>query len=95
VQWTGQLVAPVSGTYTFATVSDDGVRLWVDNQWLIDNWTDHPTVTDTSRGVYLEAGQKYPVRLDFYESGGVAVMQLLWAIPGRGYEVIPQSALTP
>ena len=95
VQWTGQLVAPVTGTYTFATVSDDGVRLWVDNQWLIDNWTDHPTVTDTSRGVYLEAGQKYPVRLDFYENGGVAVMQLLWAIPGRGYEVIPQSALTP
>ena len=95
VQWTGQLVAPVTGTYTFSTVSDDGVRLWVANQWLIDNWTDHAAGTDTSRGVYLEAGQKYPVRLDFYENGGRAVMQLLWALPGRGAEVIPQSALTP
>jgi hypothetical protein len=95
VQWTGQLVAPVTGTYTFSTVSDDGVRLWVANQWLIDNWAEHGTTTDTSGGVFLEAGQTYPVRLDYYDSGGGAIIQLLWAVPGQGSEVIPQSALIP
>ena len=34
-------MAPVTGTYTFTTTSDDGVRLYVNGQLLIDNWTDH------------------------------------------------------
>jgi PA14 domain/Putative Ig domain len=95
VEWTGHLLAPVSGTYTFWTVSDDGVRLLVGDQWLIDHWTSHASTTDRSAEVYLEAGQMYPVRLDFYESSGAAEIKLLWTVPGRGIEVIPQSALTP
>ena len=41
VRWSGQVQAPVTGTYTFTTASDDGVRLYVNGQLLIDNWTDH------------------------------------------------------
>ena len=41
VRWSGQVMAPVTGTYTFTTTSDDGVRLYVNGQLLIDNWTDH------------------------------------------------------
>src|SRR6185503_19810160 len=41
VRWSGQVEAPVAGAYTFYTRSDDGVRLWVDGQLLINHWSDH------------------------------------------------------
>lgn len=95
VRWTGQITAPVTGTYVFSTVSDDGVRLWVGDQLLIDNWTDHGSTIDTGVAVSLQGGLQYPVRLEFYERYGDAVIELLWAYPGQGTQVIPQSALTP
>ncbi|WP_345246032.1 PA14 domain-containing protein, partial [Nibrella saemangeumensis] len=39
VRWTGQVEAPVSGSYSFRTNNDDGTRVWVNNQLIIDNWT--------------------------------------------------------
>jgi hypothetical protein len=38
VRWRGWVTAPISGTYTFAMTTDDGVRLWIDGQQLIDEW---------------------------------------------------------
>ena len=48
VRWTGKVQAPVTGTYRFSTVSDDGIRLWVNGQQVINNWTDHAATTNTS-----------------------------------------------
>ncbi len=42
-RWTGQVEPQFTGSYTFYTVSDDGVRLWVNGQQIINNWTDHGT----------------------------------------------------
>jgi hypothetical protein len=95
VRWTGAIVAPVTGMYTFSTVSDDGVWLWVGNQLLINNWTDHPATTNTSVGVWLQGGQTYPLKLEYYDRSDGAVIQLQWTYPGQGMQVIPQSALTP
>jgi hypothetical protein len=95
VRWTGAIVAPVTGMYTFSTVSDDGVWLWVGNQLLINNWTDHPPTTNTSVGVWLQGGQSYALKLEYYDRSDGAVIQLLWTYPGQGMQVIPQSALTP
>src|SRR5262245_52618675 len=41
VRWTGRVSPRYSETYRFYTTSDDGVRLWVNGQLVIDNWTDH------------------------------------------------------
>ena len=56
VRWTGRVQAPVTGTYRFTTVSDDGIRLWINGQLVINNWTDHAATTNTSAGVALTAG---------------------------------------
>ena len=95
VRWTGNIVAPVTGTYTFSTVSDDGAWLWVANQLLVNNWTDHAATTNTSVGIFLQAGQRYPVKLEYYDRYSYAVIQLLWSYPGQSTQVIPQSALSP
>ncbi len=81
VRWTGSLRAPSTGAYKFQTESDDGVRLWVNNVLVIDNWNDHGVTTNTSASINLVAGQSYPVRLEFYENGGFAVMKLNWSQP--------------
>ncbi|RYE91206.1 MAG: hypothetical protein EOO75_09090, partial [Myxococcales bacterium] len=44
VRWEGRVKAPVTGLYTFETLTDDGARLWVNNQLLVDKWiTQGPT----------------------------------------------------
>ena len=63
VRWSGQIKAPVTGTYTFTTASDDGVRLYVNTQLLIDNWTDHAVVQNTAT-IALVADQRYDVRME-------------------------------
>ncbi|HEY7500412.1 MAG TPA: PA14 domain-containing protein [Vicinamibacterales bacterium] len=93
VRWTGTVQAPVSGSYRFSTVSDDGIRLWVNGQQLINNWTDHAATTNTSAAISLTAGVKYTITLEFYERGGDAVARLQWTYPGQATQIIPQSRL--
>ncbi|HEY1303763.1 MAG TPA: PA14 domain-containing protein [Vicinamibacterales bacterium] len=95
VRWTGDVIAPVTGTYTFTTVSDDGVRLWVNSQQVIGNWSNHAAATDTSAGITLQAGQHYPIRLEYYEAGGLSEIRLQWSYSGQATQAIPQSALSP
>src|SRR5262249_44351780 len=94
VRWRGQVQALVTGTHTFYLRSDGGARLWINGQLLIDNWTEHPAVEDSAT-VALTAGQKYPLRLDYYDGLGAALVQLSWSAPGLAKQVVPTSALFP
>ena len=92
VRWTGQVEAQFTQTYTFYTQSDDGVRLWVNGQQLVNNWTDHAT-TENSGTISLTAGQRYDIRMEFYENGGAAVARLLWSSASTPKAVIPSTRL--
>jgi PA14 domain/K319L-like, PKD domain len=93
VRWTGRVQAPVTGSYRFTTVSDDGIRLWVNGVQVINNWTDHAAATNTSAGISLTAGVKYTITLEYYERTGQATAKLQWTPPGQALQVIPQSRL--
>jgi mono/diheme cytochrome c family protein len=96
VRWSGSVMATTSGTYRFRTISDDGVRLWVNGVQVINNWSDHAATTNTSGTINLVAGQRYAIRLEYYERSGQAVMRLRWLPPGTStYVTIPGSALFP
>jgi glucose/arabinose dehydrogenase len=92
VRWTGQVEAQFTGTYTFYTQSDDGVRLWVNGQQLVNNWTNHAT-TENSGTIALTAGQRYDIRMDFYENAGGATARLLWSSASVPKAVVPTSRL--
>ncbi|HZH02784.1 MAG TPA: PA14 domain-containing protein [Myxococcaceae bacterium] len=94
VRWTGQVVPLYSETYTFYTSSDDGVRLWLDGQPVINNWTDHGP-TENSGMVALTAGQAIDMRMEYYENGGGAVAQLSWASARQAKQIVPSSQLRP
>ena len=89
-RWTGQIQAPTSGSYTFTTTSDDGVRLWVNGQQLVNNWTNHGA-TDNSGTITLQAGQKYDVKLEYFENGGNATATLKWMRPDGVREFVPSA----
>jgi glucose/arabinose dehydrogenase len=93
VRWTGKVTPKYSETYTFYTQTDDGVRLWVNGQLIIDNWTDHGLTEDRGT-ITLTAGQQYDIRLEFYDSEYDAISILLWSSPSQAKEVIPQSQLS-
>lgn len=93
-RWTGWVHAPSSGSYSFHTVSDDGVRLWVDNKLIINNWTNHG-VTENSGSITLTAGKKYDIKLEYYEDSGAATIKLSWTPPGIAKQIIPQARLYP
>jgi len=93
VRWTGTVTIPTSGSYRFRTISDDGVRLWVNGTQRINNWTDHGSTTDTSSSFSLGSGKR-SITLEYYDNGGGATMQLQWLRPGTStYVAVPASAL--
>ncbi len=91
-RWTGFIMPAYSETYTFSTNSDDGVRLWVNGQNIVDNWTDHPPTVNTGT-IALLANQLYPIRMEYYQNGGGTVAQLSWSSPSQASQIVPQSRL--
>lgn len=92
VRWTGQIMPQYSETYTFTTVSDDGVRLWVNNKLLIDDWTEQ-AATENSGSIALTAGQKYNIRLEYFDKTDKAIIRLYWSSPSRSREIVPEARL--
>ncbi|WP_198943296.1 PA14 domain-containing protein [Actinokineospora bangkokensis] len=77
VRWEGYFVPPVTGTYQFAGIHDDGPVIWVNNQKVYDNpnWTN--TVNwGPATAIPLTAGQAVPIKVELQEMGGEARMKL-------------------
>ena len=68
------------------------MRLWVNNQLLVDRWVDQ-SATEWSGNLALTAYKRYNLKMEYYENGGDAVAQLLWSSPSTPQTVIPQSQL--
>ena len=93
IRWSGFIIPKETGTYTLETSNDDGVRLWVDGQLLVDEWYDqvgkHPAPVD------FEAGEVYDFRMEYYENGGQAKAKLRWTRPDGNHEIVPCDAFSP
>ena len=75
VRWDG-LFTFEQGTYLFRDRADDGIRLWVDGQLLIDQWKDQGA---TDFGVYREmtAGE-HQIKVEYYDRGAEATAKVWW-----------------
>jgi mannan endo-1,4-beta-mannosidase len=75
VRWTGRFLF-ANKKYTFTAISDDGVRVWLDGQSLINSWVDQPPTTHTAnRGV---KGGWHTVKVEYYERSEGAVVSVGW-----------------
>ena len=101
VRWTGTIEVPNSETYTFYTEGDDGIKLWVNNELIIDTWTwsktwhvTQPHIEFGSGEITLTAGQQYEIKLEHYEHGGNAKCKLSWSTPTLPQEAVPSRYLS-
>ncbi|MEM7655136.1 MAG: PQQ-dependent sugar dehydrogenase [Bacteroidota bacterium] len=94
VVWEGEIEAPLSETFTFLTTTDDGVKLWVGGELLINRWGDQAATTfDAS--IDLTAWERIPIRLEMYENQAFAQAKLEWKSESLSREVIPSLFLYP
>lgn len=91
VRWTGQLTPTTSGSYTFYTQTNDGVRLYVNDTLLINGWTGGST--NRSATMALTKGTAYNMRMEYYDATGTATAQLLWSGPSVTKAAIPASVM--
>ena len=68
VRWTGFVEAKSTGTYQFQTRSNDGVRLWIDGNLVVDNWSAHGTAYNQSAPIALVKNQRYAVTMEHYDN---------------------------
>jgi tRNA A-37 threonylcarbamoyl transferase component Bud32 len=92
VRWTGWLKAPRPGRYRLVLMNDDGVRLWLDDRLIIDDWTGH-LVTRNEVEVDLTASP-HRLRLDYFEVDLGSAVSLRWReLDGFDEQPIPTAAL--
>ncbi|MEG3435932.1 DUF4347 domain-containing protein [Pannus brasiliensis CCIBt3594] len=92
-RWTGKVQPMYNEAYKFHVTGDDGVRLWVNNQLVIDAFRDQPATEYASAPILLQAGQLYDIRLDYYENKGNATARLGWSSASQAKQIIPKSRL--
>ena len=94
VKWTGCVQPQFNDTYTFYATADDGVRLWVNGQEIINEWIDEAPTT-YSASVPLKAQQLYNIEMDYYQGGGGAEASLAWSSSFASQSIIPSTQLYP
>jgi hypothetical protein len=94
VRWTGRLAAQFTERYTFSLRSDEGIRLLLDGNVVIDDSSPHAAHTATA-SVNLVAGALHTVELDYYNLNGSALARLSWKSPSTPLSLVPSSQLYP
>jgi hypothetical protein len=74
-RWTQTINLP-AGLYQFTATADDGVRLWVDGQLIINQWGHHAGATFTAE-IELSGGD-VPIRVEYFDDVGLAEIHLDW-----------------
>jgi uncharacterized protein (DUF1800 family) len=94
VRWTGQVQPQYSELYYFDVRSDDGVKLWVNDQLIINRWVAQ-SATDSMGSITLQAGVRYNIRLEYFNVGGSATVNLNWFSASQAKQLIPATRLYP
>jgi hypothetical protein len=93
VVWNGFIVIEKSDNYTFTTSSDDGSRLYINGQLVVDNLGVHGF--KEARGkIYLRAGV-YPTAIYYFQAGGSYGIELFWSREGQPLASLPPDVLSP
>jgi hypothetical protein len=93
VRWAGFINPISSGKYTFYARTDDGVRVWVNNQLIIDKWV-HQSVKEWSGSINLTGGNKYRIKVEYFDGSEEAIAELRWSSPSISKRIIPSARFT-
>ena len=92
IRWQGKIQPRADGNYTFFVNSDNGRRLWINDQLIIDKWIDDYDI-EYSGNISLRANQLYNIKLEYFENIGGAYCHLEWINQQQPREIVPRSQL--
>ncbi len=102
--WTGFIQPRYTEEYFFEALADDGIRVWIGDKLVVDKWTPdsggtQSNVMAAAKGspgsgyIRLEAGRKYPLKLEYFETKQNASAFLWWSAKSQKKEIVPRSCL--
>jgi beta-glucosidase len=78
-RWTGKLKAPETGTFKIGIKGNDGYRVYINGELVVDNWTKQ-TVRTITQDYRFEKGKEYDLKVEFFETVGNVWFKLLWDV---------------
>jgi hypothetical protein len=94
VRWTGQIEPQYSDNYIIETRTDDGMKLWINDQLLVDRWFPQSAIQRFTN-ITLQAGVRYNFRMEYFNYGSVGQAQLYWYSPSQPRQIIPAARFYP
>jgi beta-glucosidase len=83
VRWTGVLSPPKTDDYILGFTGQDGYRVWIDGEPLVDDWTAHRPSTTQTKSIHLEQGKTYSIKIEYFQTIRSSEAKLVWGVPGR------------
>lgn len=87
----GYIMVPADGIYTFYTGTDDGVRIWIDDELTLDGDVLHHGITNEGR-VALRAGH-HAIKVLYFQRLYRQSLSVSWEGPGVARQAVPQEVL--
>ena len=78
-RWEGNLIAPETGDFKIGFYGDDGYRLYLDGQLILDNWKKQ-TVRTRMTAIHLDKDRTYAIRVECFQTTGNAWFRLVWNV---------------
>lgn len=91
VRWVGQIEPQYSETYYFDANTAAGVKLWVNDQLIINNWV-NKGASDSLGTIALQGGTRYDIRMEYFHVSGSASATLSWYSPANPSKSSPRTA---
>ena len=94
VRWTGGFFAPVTGEYRFFVTADDGVRVWIDENLVVDAWQEQEATTYES-ALFLDGKSYHKIKIEYFNTILHSVMMLAWENPEDEYTFMGLRRMQP
>ncbi|WP_298263225.1 alpha-L-fucosidase [uncultured Lutibacter sp.] len=105
ISWEGFIQSKFSETYTLEATADDGIRVYIDDKLVLDQWKNKDQASDGNvmgnvnkekaiNKIKFKKGKKYKIKIDYFESKQNAFVKLFWQSKSQVKEIIPTTAFT-
>lgn len=81
IRWEGEVQPTTTGDHLFDAFSNSGIKLWIDDQLVMDHWRQEWLPWKDVAKVRLEAGHRYKVKLEWIKDQGAPTLRLRWKTP--------------
>jgi hypothetical protein len=91
LRWSGVIKAPAEGSYELIVLANTGVRIWIDEKLVLEN-SNLARLRNGIRVPVRLGAQLHPIRIEYWDTSGLARMKLMWRRPGVATdEIVPAS----